>query len=130
MRSVCPAGSSRTDSTRPQPRSPSTETCHGEGDYAWVGTLVAIARAKGVSGCIGDGANRWPAAHRLDIARLSTGKPTHPGLLEDLEKGHYPDTRRVGRKEWAEGPSWAEADGFGHAADPAEAREKSPTEAE
>jgi nucleoside-diphosphate-sugar epimerase len=33
-------------------------------------TLVSIARAKGLSGYIGDGANRWPAVHRLDSARL------------------------------------------------------------
>ena len=45
-------------------------TVHGEGDYAWVATLVTIARAKGVSGYLGDGANHWPAVHRLDIARL------------------------------------------------------------
>jgi nucleoside-diphosphate-sugar epimerase len=45
-------------------------TCHGDGDNGFTAALVAIARAKGVSGYIGDGANRWPAAHRLDVARL------------------------------------------------------------
>ena len=31
---------------------------------------VEIARAKGVSAYVGDGANRWAAAHVLDVARL------------------------------------------------------------
>jgi nucleoside-diphosphate-sugar epimerase len=132
---------------------------HGQGErHGFIPQLIALARAKGVCGYIGDGASRWPAVHVKDAATLyrlavehapagavlnAVGdegvpvreiaeaigrnlnlpakslpaeefagmlvpllsrdmpassaitqellgwKPTHPGLIEDIDQGHY-----------------------------------------
>jgi nucleoside-diphosphate-sugar epimerase len=45
-------------------------TVHGDGDHGFIAYLVGIARAKGVSGYVGDGATGWSAVHRSDAARM------------------------------------------------------------
>lgn len=42
----------------------------GEGKAGLITYLLNIAREKGAAAYIGDGSDRWPSAHRLDVARL------------------------------------------------------------
>jgi nucleoside-diphosphate-sugar epimerase len=72
-------------------------TCHGDGDNGFMAILVSIARAKGVSGYLGGGANRWPATHRLDAAhvfRLGLEKAPAGSVLHAVAEEGVP-IRRV-----------------------------------
>ncbi len=91
---VLPPGAKVTEETRPaspspNPRAASEEAArtliergarvsiirlppsvHGDGDHGFVSILAKIAREKKASVFIGAGANRWPAVHRFDAARV------------------------------------------------------------
>jgi nucleoside-diphosphate-sugar epimerase len=61
--------------------------------------VLAVARQKGVSAYIGDGSNRWPAAHVSDVARL------YRLAFERAERGaiyHAVDEQGVTMKEIVE----------------------------
>ena len=56
---------------------------HDRAKTGFLAMLVNIARAKGVAGYVGDGAQRWPAVHVLDAARLFLLAAEHaaPGTI-------------------------------------------------
>ena len=45
-------------------------TVHGTGDHGFIALICAADREHGTAAYIGDGANRWPAVHVSDAARL------------------------------------------------------------
>lgn len=63
--------------------------------HGFIPVLIKIARDTGVSGYVGDGANRWAAGHVLDVAslyRLALDKAPAGAQLygaSELEQGHY-----------------------------------------
>ncbi len=65
-------------------------TVHGDGDHGFIAYLVAAARAKGVSGYVGDGSTGWAAVHRSDAAklvRLGLEKAPAGALLHAVDEG-------------------------------------------
>ena len=63
---------------------------HDVGDHGFMPMIIHVAREKGVSAYIGEGANRWAGVHRLDAARLyrlalekGTAGARHHGVADE-----------------------------------------------
>ena len=95
-------------------------TVHGDGDNGFMGILVATARERGTAGYVGDGANRWPAVHRSDAARLArlALETAPPGsvlhAVGDEGVAFRDIAGAIGRKLDVATASVSPADAFGH----------------
>ena len=77
---------------------------HGDGDHGFMSSYVAMARAAGVAGFVGDGTNTWPAVNRADAAvliRLALEKAPPRSVLHAVaEEGveHRAIAAAIGRR--------------------------------
>lgn len=81
-------------------------TVHSLGRYGFASGLIALARAVGRSGYVGDGSNRWPSVDTRDAARLyrlalesaPAGSRLHAVAEESVTLGETAEgiTRQVG----------------------------------
>ncbi|MGV6876269.1 SDR family oxidoreductase [Pseudochelatococcus sp. B33] len=93
---------------------------HDTSRQGLVTSLIQIARATGVSAYVGDGGNRWPAAHISDVARLfrlvleapETGAKYHAVAEEGIELRAIAET--IGRVLGLPVRSFGSAEAEGH----------------
>jgi nucleoside-diphosphate-sugar epimerase len=79
---------------------------HGAGDEGMMPDIMETVRRNGFSAYIGDGTNRWCAAHRVDVARLfvkallhaSPGERFHATAEEGVSMRSIAETLGIGMK--------------------------------